>query len=111
MKGKKTGGRTKGTPNKQTQINQALGRNLQKDGIIPLLQHLMFGGDLPPQLEDSPLARMIANVEDKDALAFVEKLMQYVIPKQQSQTIDLSGSVGTHTTIEDRLAELSEENG
>lgn len=108
MKGKKTGGRKKGTPNKQTEINAALGYNLHKDGIVPLLQYLMFGGSIPTQIEQGEIIRLIANVKGEAALAFIEKLMQYAIPKMQSATIDLTATV-EEKTIEETLCELSEE--
>lgn len=109
MKGKKTGGRTKGTLNKQTCLNQTIGHNLQKDGIIPLLQYVMFGGDIPPQLRQGQLVSLLSAVEGKDALSFVEKLMQYVVPKMQSTSIDLTAT-NANKTIEDTLGKLAEES-
>lgn len=106
MKGQKTGGRAKGTPNKQTQINNTLGHNLQKDGVVPLLQYLMFGGQIPEQIKDSEMLSLIRQVKPESALFFIEKLMQYVIPKMQSTTVDLTANADEHT-IEDKLEALS----
>jgi len=111
MKGRKTGGRVKGTPNKQTQINNAIGYNLQRDGIVPLLQYLMFGGQVPKQLEMGNLLSIMNEVrQDKpvEFLFFFEKLMQYVIPKRQSSSVDLTASVN-ESPIKEELLKLSEE--
>lgn len=111
MKGRKTGGRTKGTPNRSTQINEAIGHNLQKDGVIPLLQYLMFGGQVPKQMENSELLSIINDVRQEkpaEVMFFIEKLMQYVIPKRQASAVDLVASV-SESTIEDELLKLSDE--
>lgn len=109
MKGKKTGGRSAGIPNKQTQINNAIGHNIQKEGVIPLLQYLLFGGQIPEQLQDGDLLSLIKQVKEEkpaEALFFIEKLMQYVIPKRQSSSVDLTSSAND-TTIEEQLEQLS----
>lgn len=109
MKGRKTGGRTKGTPNKITQLNNAVGYNIQKDGVVPLLQYLLFGGQTPAQLQDGELLQLIRQVKEEkpaEALFFIEKLMQYVIPKRQSSSVDLTSSANDNT-IEEQLEQLS----
>jgi len=61
MKGKKTGGRTKGTPNKTTEELRGLVQNFLENNIERLQ-------------EDFDL------LEPKDRLNFIEKIMKLVIP-------------------------------
>ena len=93
MKGKKTGGRTKGTPNKTT-------RN-QREILSEVTGEYYNSEDFKKDLE---------SLEPKDRLLIMEKLTGYVVPKMQSTTID--ATVETRKTIEDKLLELSgNENG
>jgi len=108
MKGQKTGGRKKGSLNRQTVINNTIGYNLQKDGIVPLLQYVMFGGEVPTQIKKGNIVQLLEIVKPECALLFVEKLLQFAVPKMQSTTIDLNATVSEHT-IEDELLQLSAE--
>lgn len=105
MKGQKTGGRTKGTPNRATAVNAALGRDLARDGIIPLLGYYMFGGDVPPQLRQGKLLERLERCSDRDAVTFLEKLMQYAVPKRQAASVDIA-DITARRTIEDALEAL-----
>lgn len=91
MKGKKTGGRQKGTPNKTTQMNKRIISNLLAD------------------YSDSGLmAKDFLRLEPKDRMSIAEKLMQYVMPKMQSSSVDVSMS-DEKKTLEDTLASLSQD--
>lgn len=91
MKGKKYGGRTKGTPNKTTVIN----RNI----ITSMLSEYSESGQMSDDFDA---------LEPKDRLTIAEKMMQYVMPKIQSVDIGLNGSE-SKITIEAQLKELAEE--
>lgn len=91
MKGKKYGGRTKGTPNKTTVIN----RNI----ITSILSEYSESGQMRDDFDA---------LEPKDRLTIAEKMMQYVMPKIQSVDIGLNGGE-SKITIEAQLKELAEE--
>ena len=90
MKGKKTGGRQKGTPNKITADT--------KTAIAELLQNYATSGDMEKDFKAIKSA--------KDRLYVAEKFAQYIIPKQQAISAEISADV-TDKTIEQRLEELS----
>lgn len=87
--GKKTGGRQKGTPNKATLLG--------KSAIVELLTDYNNSG---------LMASDFATLEPKDRLAIAEKLMQYVMPKMQSTSVDLNADAN-NKTIEDLLSDLA----
>lgn len=92
MKGQKTGGRKKGTPNKITSDT--------KTAIAELLQNYATSGDMEKDFK--------AIKSPKDRLFIAEKFTQYVVPKQQAITADID--VNEHEqTIEERLKELSKD--
>lgn len=89
-KGKKTGGRQAGTPNKATAaVRGAIAKMLDK----------YFTSDTFEQ--------DIADLDPRDRVAAMEKFAAYVSPKLQATTLDMT--VESKKTIEDKLAELSEE--
>ena len=90
MKGQKTGGRQKGTPNKITSDT--------KTAIADLLQKYATSGDME---KDSKAIKSA-----KDRLYVAEKFAQYIIPKQQAISAEISADVA-EKTIEQRLEELS----
>lgn len=90
--GKKTGGRQKGTPNKSTMLGKA--------AIVELLADYSNSGLMSSDF---------ATLDPKDRLAIAEKLMQYVMPKMQSTSIDLNTEEKSKT-IEDVLSDLSGES-
>jgi hypothetical protein len=96
MKGKKTGGRTKGTPNRTT--NEL--RDLIKDFVNQNI---------------STLQSSFNELTPKDKLQFFEKMLSYAIPKLQNtpNTLNLpSGNPYEHWTdemITKELARLDEE--
>ncbi|MBR5835226.1 MAG: hypothetical protein IKY66_03585 [Bacteroidales bacterium] len=92
MKGKKTGGRQKGTPNKITSDT--------KEAIANLLNNYAISGDMEKDFK--------AIKSGKDRLYVAEKFAQYIIPKQQAITAEVGVDVHEQT-IEDRLVELSKD--
>ena len=88
MRGKKTGGRTKGTPNKTTRtirecLAEATSDYYNSDNFL----------------------KDLAALEPKERVMIMERLTQYVAPKMQSTTID--ATVETRKTIEEKLLALS----
>ncbi len=88
MKGKKTGGRQKGTTNKVTMMG--------KQVIAELLSNYNSSG-----LMESDFMHL----DGKDRITIAEKLMQYVMPKMQS----VQGDIETHVkpSVADKLRQLS----
>lgn len=90
MKGKKTGGRQKGTPNKTT----SAARPQLARTVSNYLQSEQFQEDF-------------AALEPKDRLLVMEKYASYVLPKLQATTFDIGKE--TQHTIEDKLRTLAGE--
>lgn len=88
MRGKKTGGRTKGTPNKTTKTIREKLSEVTSD---------YYNSD--------KFFQDLAQLEPKDRVMLIERLTNYVAPKMQSTTID--AKVESRKTIEDKLVELS----
>ncbi len=87
MKGKKTGGRQKGTPNKST--------STIREAIAAQWQRYQESGQFQEDIDAlDPAAR--ANI--------MEKLAQFISPKMKSMDVDVNHNV--NLTIEDRLKEL-----
>ena len=92
VKRKKTGGRQKGTQNKVTTVT--------KEIISDML------GDYQ---ESGLMTADFLALEPKDRIQCAEKMMQYILPKMQSTSVDFNNKA-TKITIEQKLRELSEEN-
>ena len=89
-KGRKTGGRVKGTANKLTyHLREKL-----SDIVTTYYFSQQFADDM-------------AALEPRERVAAVEKLTAYAAPKQQSTSVDVS--MQNKTTIEDKLKELTED--
>lgn len=87
MRGKKTGGRTKGTPNKTTaNMREILSARWQE------------------YYESGKFEEDIEALDPQSRASLMEKYAQYIAPKMKSVDVDLSSDVTI--TIEDRLAEL-----
>lgn len=91
MKGKKTGGRQKGTPNKAT----AFSKSVIQEILTDYTSSDLFRKDMQ-------------DLDPKDRLDIMVKLMAFTTPKPQS--VDMSITSNIPRTIEDTLKELSEEN-
>lgn len=89
-KGIKTGGRQAGTPNKTSAVVR---------GAIAKMLDEYFNSDT--------FVSDIANLDSKDRVAAMEKFAAYVAPKLQTTTLDMT--VDNKKTIEDKLAELSQD--
>lgn len=92
VKRKKTGGRQKGTQNKVTTVT--------KEILSDML------GDYQ---ESGLMTADFLTLEPKDRIQCAEKMMQYILPKMQSTSVDFNNKA-TKITIEQKLRELSEEN-
>lgn len=90
-KGKKTGGRQKGTPNKATAFT--------KEVISDILSDYYSTGQMAEDMKA---------LEPKERVDAIIKLAAFVTPKPQS--IDMSITASKQKTIEDTLDELSQEN-
>lgn len=88
MKGKKTGGRVAGTPNKTSAVVR---------GAIAKMLDEYFNSET--------FARDIEGLDPKDRVAAMEKFAAYVAPKLQTTTLDVASEM--KKTIEDKLVELS----
>ena len=92
VKRKKTGGRQKGTQNKVTTVTKEI------------LSEML--GDYQ---ESGLMTADFLALEPKDRIQCAEKMMQYILPKMQSTSVDFNNKA-TKITIEQKLRELSEEN-
>lgn len=90
-KGKKTGGRKAGTPNKTT----AFSKSVIQEILTDYTSSDLFKEDMK-------------KLDAKDRLDIMVKLMAFTTPKPQS--VDMSITSNKPKTIEDALQELSEEN-
>lgn len=93
VKRKKTGGRQKGTQNKVTTVT--------KEILSDML------GDYQ---ESGLMTADFLALEPKDRIQCAEKMMQYILPKMQSTSVDFNNKATKIITIEQKLRELSEEN-
>ncbi len=89
MPRKKTGGRQKGTPNKTTGVTKKV--------ISDLLDHYNTSGKMVKDFDQ---------LNPKDRITIAEKLMQYVMPKMQSTSVDMSLN-DDKKTIDETLRELA----
>jgi hypothetical protein len=89
--GFKTGGRTKGTPNKATQITREIINEV--------------ADKLRPNLE-----RDLAALDPKDRLQIWLKLVEFIVPKPQTMDMTLDVGKNTQTYIGDMLKKLAQEN-
>ena len=88
-KGKKTGGRVAGTPNKVTaDVKKCMSRLLTDYSNSELFEKDWF------------------DLEPKDRMQMFERMSCYVVPKLAATAIDVNQS--KKTTISERLVELSE---
>lgn len=89
-KGKKTGGRQAGTPNKTSAT--------VRGAIAKMLDNYFNSEDFKKDIEC---------LDPKDRVFAMEKFAAYVAPKLQTTTLDMT--VENKKTIEDRLVELSDD--
>jgi hypothetical protein len=87
----KTGGRKKGVPNKQTTITKEIINNIVDD-----------------YRSSGKMAADLAELQPRERIEAMIKLMSYILPKPQAVAIDVTGT--KKVTIESTLEELAEEN-
>lgn len=98
MKGKKTGGRVKGTPNKLTPEKRAIKQLLQKHSLEYMT---------PTRDGLSDFERDLEQMTPVDRAAMEIKILEFHTPKMQATSIDARLNEAK-ITIEDRLIRLSE---
>ncbi len=101
MRGKKTGGRKKGTPNKDKPEKRAIKMLLQQH----TLSYITPGDDGTSQLE-----RDLCMMEPAQRATVEVKLMEFHTPKMQATSIDATVKA-ENITIEARLEQLSRADG
>lgn len=121
MKGRKTGGRQKGTPNKENPLKGYLRTHslmyfqpheqIDDKGqpiILPNGEPLTDGNGKPVVASDFDVDMRLLSPSDRVSAEI--KILEYHQPKMKSVDVDMSVK-GTVTTIEDQLRELcGEEN-
>lgn len=88
-KGRKTGGRQKGSKNKVS------------SSVRDIISRMV--GDY---YNSDQFARDLADLDAKDRVSAMEKFVAYIVPKLQSTSLDVAEE--TRQTIEDRLRDLAE---
>ena len=89
MKGKKTGGRVKGTPNRITEQGRVL--------TLDFLREYHDSGRMQADFD--------ALEDPRDRLVLAEKYLGYIMPKRSATDVDLT-LPDTGPTLEDRLLSL-----
>lgn len=87
----KTGGRSKGTPNK---VSAPI-----KTAIADMLKQYHDSGDMQ---------RDFLSLDSRDRIMVAEKFMPYIMPKMQSVQADIKAGIDV-TTLDQKLAELAKE--
>ncbi len=130
-KGRKTGGRQKGTPNKPNPLKEHLRahsaayfepkpqtnpdgspREIEfrdKDGILYNTLKLADADGRPLVISDFEIDLIMMDAKDRAAIQ--EKLLRYHTPQMQSVSAEVSLSGDVSTTIEARLKQLADDNG
>ncbi len=130
-KGRKTGGRQKGTPNTPNPLKEHLRahsaayfepkpqtnpdgspREIEfrdKDGILYNTLKLADADGRPLVISDFEIDLMMMDAKDRAAIQ--EKLLRYHTPQMQSVSAEVSLSGDVSTTIEARLKQLADDNG
>ena len=111
--GKKTGGRTKGTPNKPNPLKECL-RAQSTAYFEPSIKiddkELAVALKMPVGSMASRFDLDMALMEPKDRATIQEKLLRYHTPQMQSVSAEVSLSDDTTMTIAERLAQLAADN-
>ena len=127
MKGRKTGGRQKGTPNKPTPLKDALRAQSEsyfiarpqvdidgnprvlefrdKEGIIYSSITLADADGNPIIASNFEIDMMMMDAKDRATIQ--EKILRYHTPQMQAVSADVNLTGQIATTIEDRLAKLA----
>ena len=89
MEGRKTGGRKKGTPNKQKPSQQIITQTVGE------------------YFESDEFAADMAQLEPKDRLMVMERLAQYILPKQQAQKVEMNATANVAPSFAAQLRDLA----
>ena len=108
MKGKKTGGRTKGTPNKDTPQKRAIKAILRDHTLAYITPHDVVDEETGEHSMLSQLDMDLALMKAAERAQIEVKLMEFHTPKMQSTSVDVN-MPDTKVTIEDKLFKLSQE--
>lgn len=108
MKGKKTGGRTKGTPNKDTPQKKAIKAILRDHSLAYITPHDVVDEETGEHSMLSQLDMDLALMKAAERAQIEVKLMEFHTPKMQSTSVDVN-MPDTKVTIEDKLIKLSQE--
>ncbi len=92
-KGKKTGGRQKGSLNKTTSFSKEVFTNILND-----------------YFESKMLTEDLKKVDADKRLDFIIKIASFVVPKPQSIDMSVNGTLAHKTAIDDVLAKLAKDN-
>lgn len=117
MKGKKTGGRVKGTPNKDTPQKKAIKAVLQQHSLAYITPHEVKDEEGNTRLNPdgtpmtaSDLELDLAEMKPIDRALVEVKLLEFHTPKMQSTSVDVNMQDGS-LTIEEKLIKLSQDPG
>lgn len=110
--GRKTGGRTKGTPNKPNPLKEMLRAqsvayfepNIKLEDEIAAITNMPVGSVV------SRFDLDMAMMKPAERAAIQERLLRYHTPQMQSVSAEVSLSGDITATIEERLARLAAEN-
>jgi hypothetical protein len=94
-RGYKTGGRKKGVPNKPKPYRQLICTCISKG--------------VGEYFESGGFAKDFEQLEPRDRIIVMEKLTQYVVPKQQSQSVDINTTSQVSESLHDKLSDLAGE--
>lgn len=108
MKGKKTGGRTKGTPNKDTPQKKAIKAILREHSLAYITPHEVVDEETGKKGMLSQLDMDLAMMKAAERAQIEVKLLEFHTPKMQSTSVDVN-MAETKVTIEDKLIKLSQE--
>lgn len=92
-KGFKTGGRKKGVPNAPKPYKQIVIKFISS-AVSDYFESGLFDED-------------VKSLDPKDRIAMMEKLSQYVVPKQQSQKLDIAATANVSTSLSDKLSQMA----
>ena len=105
MKGKKTGGRTKGTPNKDTPQKKAIKAILRDHSLAYITPHDVVDEETGEHSMLSQLDMDLAMMKAAERAQIEVKLMEFHTPKMKAIDVDMNAHVSVRT-IEDKLRVL-----
>lgn len=93
MEGHRYGGRKKGTPNKPKPSQQII------QGILTQTVGEYF--------ESEEFEKDLAQLEPKDRLMVMERLTQYIVPKQQAQKVEMNATAKVSQSFAAQIRDLA----